>query len=284
MSLSADGSFRSDYSFGERLLHHMALGLPWVSRASFDVDGLFTKDFERSANRKHVFICGLARAGTTILMRAFYQTGQFRSLTYRDMPFVLMPRLWHQLSKILQQKKGVLRQRTHGDGITVDYDSPEAFEEVFWRTYAGRDYIHNDKLVPHVASKDLIERFQIYVNRILQGTSEIGESRYLSKNNNNILRLPTIRKAFPDSLVIIPFRHPIQQSVSLWEQHKKFCKRHQNDKFSYSYMRWLGHYEYGLNNKPFYFGKDEEKFVDLVRDQVVIDHVFQVENAVFGDQ
>ncbi len=188
MSLPGDGFFRSDYSVGEKLLHHMALSLPWVRKASFDVDGLFTKDIEWPANRKHVFICGLARAGTTILMRAFYQTGQFRSLTYRDMPFVLMPLVWHQLTKA-SQKKGVLRQRTHGDGITSDYDSPEAFEEVFWHTYAGRDYIHNDKLVPHIASKDLIERFRIYVNRILQGANETGKSRYLSKNNNNLLRL-----------------------------------------------------------------------------------------------
>jgi len=261
MSLPGDGFFRSDYSVGEKLLHHMALSLPWVRKASFDVDGLFTKDIEWPANRKHVFICGLARAGTTILMRAFYQTGQFRSLTYRDMPFVLMPLVWHQLTKA-SQKKGVLRQRTHGDGITIDYDSPEAFEEVFWHTYAGRDYIHNDKLVPHIASKDLIERFRIYVNRILQGANETGKSRYLSKNNNNILRLSSIQGAFPQALIIIPFRDPIQQSNSLFEQHQRFCDIHRNDKFSCQYMRWLGHHEFGLTHRPFEFD-DSENAVTL---------------------
>ena len=123
MPLSANDSSRSDYSFGDRLLHRIVLGLPWVGKASFDIDGLLTRKFHETASVKHVFISGLARAGSTILMRTFYQTGLFRSLTYRDMPFVLMPGLWQQVVK-LSRKKGALRQRAHGDGISVDYDSP----------------------------------------------------------------------------------------------------------------------------------------------------------------
>jgi hypothetical protein len=224
-------------------------------RLSDDIDGALTKKFEKRTDSSHVFICGLARAGTTMLMRAFYETGQFRSLTYRDMPFVLMPSVWRTLTQTFQ-KRGSLQQRAHGDGIKVDFDSPEAFEEVFWRTYAGQDYIHDNYLVPHVASEDLIAKFCDYVGRIIQGTQGIEQDRYLSKNNNNILRLSSIHAAFPRASIIIPFRDPIEQSISLLEQHQRFCDIHQNDKFSYKYMEWLGHYEFGLTQRPFYFNED----------------------------
>jgi len=259
MPLSADESSRADYTFSARLLHRLALGLPSVSKASFDIDGLFHDNHQKSEKGGHVFICGLARVGTTILMRTFYQTGQFRSLTYRDMPFVLMPRIWRQLAKTFY-KAGTPQHRVQGDRIIIDYDSPEAFEEVFWRTYAGRHYILDDQLIPHVVDEELIQRFRLYVGRIISSTANVEQNRYLSKNNNNILRLPSIRKAFPNSLVIVLFRDPIQQAASLWEQHKQFCKRQRNDKFSYDYMRWLGHHEYGLTHKPFYFGTDERNF------------------------
>jgi len=252
MPLSANDSSRSDYSFGDRLLHRMVLGLPWVGKASFDIDGLLTRKLHETASVKHVFISGLARAGSTILMRTFYQTGLFRSLTYRDMPFVLMPGLWQQVVK-LSRKKGVLRQRAHGDGISVDYDSPEALEEVFWRTYAGRSYILDDKLIPHDVDEELIQRFRLYVDRLLATESDFDQRRYLSKNNNNILRIRSIRKAFANSVIIIPFRDAVQQSASLLEQHMRFSDKHRKDRFAYDYMRWLGHHEFGLTHQRLCF-------------------------------
>jgi hypothetical protein len=239
----------SDYSFGDRLLHHLVLGVPFISKVSFELDGLFpNKDHPVE---KHVFVSGLARAGTTILMRTFFNTGQFRSLTYRDMPFVLMPGVWKKLSKSFHKQEEA-KERAHGDGIYVDFDSPEAFEEVFWRTFSGDDYIFDNCLQPHSVSEELIEQFRLYVRRIIASSSK----RYLSKNNNNILRIGAIRKAFPESLIIIPFREPLQQAISLLNQHQKFCDRHSNDKFSYNYMRWLGHHEFGMTHKPFQFEKE----------------------------
>lgn len=47
---------------------------------------------------KSIFICGLARAGTTILMRSIYETNEFASLTYEDMPLVIAPNIWAKIS------------------------------------------------------------------------------------------------------------------------------------------------------------------------------------------
>ena len=252
MPLSANDFAQSNYSLGERLLHHLALGLPWVTKASFEFDGLVFGSGQCPESDEHVFISGLARSGTTILMRAFYQTQQFRSLTYRDMPFVLMPGVWRKVTERFHTR-GVSKERPHGDGISVNSDSPEAFEEVFWRTFTRPNYILNDHLSPHIIEPELIENFRSYVGRVLASIPDINKKRYLSKNNNNILRLASIRHAFPRSHIIIPFRKPLQQTASLLQQHKNFTARHSGDKFSYHYMQWLGHHEFGLTHKPFRF-------------------------------
>ena len=79
---------------------------------------------------KSLFITGLARSGSTILLNTLYETGQFASLKYSDMPFVVCPNIW---SKINFMKKSNYEKkiRAHDDGIEFSITSPEAFEEVF---------------------------------------------------------------------------------------------------------------------------------------------------------
>lgn len=250
----------SDYSFSDKLLHHLVLGIPLVGKASFELDGILHHERKDQVGQKHVFISGLARAGTTVLMGAFYATGKFRSLTYRDMPFVLMPNVWKKLSTSFRVQEQAI-ERAHGDGIHIGYDSPEAFEEVFWRTFAGKEYVLDDGLQPHDASDELICQFRLYIQRIVDSSNDRNQQRYLSKNNNNILRLPAIRKAFPNALIVVPFREPLQHAISLLNQHHKFCARHSSDKFSYDYMRWLGHHEFGMTHKPFLFEKETQHFL-----------------------
>ncbi len=205
------------------------------------------EDADNVQNRKHVFISGLARAGTTALMRLFYETGEFCSLTYRDMPFPLSPNLWRKC-RGGGDREGRMNERAHADGMMVDFDSPEALEEVFWRVFCGDQYILPDRLTAMAAGKSEIEKFRKYIAGLLQ----INDSeRYLSKNNNNIIRLSSIRKAFPNSVMIIPFRDPIQHSLSLHNQHRRFVALHREDKFSKKYMKWLVHHEFGSDHRFF---------------------------------
>ena len=246
-------SKNSDYSFSDRLLHRLALGTPWMGRISFEIDQALAGSKEGEEEQSPVFISGLARGGTTILMRIFYETGRFRSLTYRDMPFVLMPGIWKRLSQPFHQNKAQ-KERAHGDGIEVNFDSPEAFEEVFWKTFSANEYLFEDHLSPYSASEEVIHRFRQFVGQVVSSEEQPSQQRYLSKNNNNILRLGSIRQAFPDALIIIPFRDPIQHTISLFQQHIQFCAMYETDPFSYNYMEWLGHHEFGVVHRPFQFG------------------------------
>ena len=221
----------NNYSWLEQKLHKFALSSQFMREVTFDFES--TNISSSSETGEHVFITGLARAGTTILLNALYKSNIFASLSYADMPFVLAPNLW---SKISFQKKDLeLKERAHGDGIKVSTESPEAFEEVFWKTFSDEEY------------EELEDKFRVYVGNIIR---KYKKERYLSKNNQNIKRVELISSIFTQSKILIPFREPIQHAFSLLTQHKKFIEDAKNDKFISKYMKWIGHTEFGPNYIP----------------------------------
>ena len=112
-----------DYSFLSKILHHLALGSNFIPEMLHDVEFAILKNKLKLDNLKpHIFICGLPRSGTTILMRSLYETKKFASLTYRDMPFVLLPNLWSKVSNKI--KSGPEEERIHDDKISINIDSP----------------------------------------------------------------------------------------------------------------------------------------------------------------
>lgn len=245
---------QTDYSRLDRLLHQFALGTGFIARASFEMEAIGNGSATSIDIEKPVYVSGLARSGSTILLNALYQTGVFRSLTYRDMPFILMPGLWHKLSAGSQTDREA-RERAHGDRLMVEYDSPEAFEEVFWRNFMGEKYINADKLVPHKALPSVRKDYRRFVSHVLNSCETEAQTRYLCKNNNNLLRLPSLRKTFPGAVLLVPFRHPLQQAISLHKQHMQFSELHASDTFSRKYMEWLGHYEFGLGQKHYCYAE-----------------------------
>jgi len=240
------------YSALDRLLHRLALDALPIAEASFDLDQITLRGAaEDTAAGRHVFVCGLARAGTTVLMRRFHATGAYCSLTYRHMPFVLAPRLWGRLARGSRRTLPAT-ERAHGDGILVDADSPESLDEVFWRVFDGERYIARTHLKPHAPDAETARKYVANVAAILSTTATPG-MRYLSKNNNNVLRLETIRRLFPHALILVPFRHPLTHAASLLRQHRRFLEAQRDDAFIRSYMTWLAHHEFGGDHRPFRF-------------------------------
>ena len=251
---------KSGYNAISRLLHRIALQPKAIAEISFDIENTLVNKKEPALSDNHIFISGLARSGTTILLQYLYETGLFRSLTYLDMPFVLMPNTWKQIT--YKKKPSEYKERAHRDGIMVGFDSPEAFEEVFWRVFCGEKYICNDRLKLHHVDEEVLKKFKDHVSNILLSSNSLNQSRYLSKNNNNVLRFEALQKSMPNSQIIIPFRDPLQHSISLLDQHLHFSKIQAKDKFSLDYMNWLGHFEFGLNQKPFFLN-DEDIFNEM---------------------
>lgn len=242
----------SGYKFLMRLFHRMALGSKVVAEISFDIEKSFF--LKQSAHivseEKHLFVSGLARSGTTALLNCLYKTNEFASLNYADMPFILAPNLGRKL--FTGTSKTNFKERAHKDGIFINSESPEALDEVYWKVFLNDNYIQKDRLLINNPSSVVLNQFKDYIHLILKKNQNGKQLRYLSKNNNNILRLHSIIATFPNSQIIIPFRDPLQQALSLLNQHNHFCKIHKEDPFSLKYMNWIGHHEFGLNQKPFF--------------------------------
>ncbi|MEI9928077.1 MAG: hypothetical protein WDN44_10770 [Sphingomonas sp.] len=69
------------YGAADRVLHQVALGFAPVLELSFDIErARYGKAAAGLSCTAPVFVCGLARAGTTILMRTLHATGAFASL------------------------------------------------------------------------------------------------------------------------------------------------------------------------------------------------------------
>lgn len=222
--------------------------MPIVSEMLFDLELATTKPSDTP--NQSVLITGLARAGTTILMRSLYESGEFASLTYKDMPCVLAPNFWNKVS--IGQKARKKEERAHGDGIQVDFDSPEALEEIFWLLKAKKDYLRADGLYPHTVGADDIKAYFQLQNLVC---TKYEKARYLAKNNNHILRLESLAQSTEEMQILILFRSPDQQAKSLLTQHQRFAE---SDPFTQKYMKWLGHYEFGATHRPFHLGEFQE--------------------------
>ncbi len=219
---------------------------------SFEMEcGLPAHSADAPECRNPVFVSGLARSGTTALLQVLYGTGEFESLTYRDMPFVLMPQLWARMTRSLY-KVAMPAERAHADSILVDFDSPESFECVFWRTFSGDSYDSGDCLLPYEPEDEVLEKFRRYISVIATRTPG-PPRRYLSKNNNNLIRLAAIQRALPGAGILVLYRDPLQTAASSFRQHLRFCEAQRNDPFILQYMDMLEHHEFGLAHKPFRF-------------------------------
>lgn len=239
----------SGYSALSRTLHRLGLARPRQVEMLFDLESATAPPPPAGADAgRHVFVAGLARAGTTALTRAIHASGAFASLTYRDMPFVAAPNLWSRLAS-RSRREMARTERAHGDGVMVDFDSPEALEEPFWRAFCGEAYIRPDTLLPHEVEAETRQRYRTFVGHVL---ARHGRGRYLAKNNNNLLRLDAIVETFPNAVVLVPFRDPFAQARSLQRQHARFAAS--PDPFVRDYMTWLVHHEFGQDHRPFVIG------------------------------
>ena len=81
----------NSYSWLQQKLHQLALSSQFMRETTFDVESSMFSNEKQTDN--HVFVAGLARSGTTILLNALYESNQFSSLSYQDMPFILAPTL-----------------------------------------------------------------------------------------------------------------------------------------------------------------------------------------------
>ena len=235
-----------NYNFFIRLLHKIVLGSNNIQKTLFDLEKFFFIGKHKKLNIKSLFITGLARSGSTILLNTLYETGKFASLKYSDMPFVVCPNIW---SKINFMKKSNYEKkiRAHDDGIEFSITSPEAFEEVFWKSQIN--LAKNNNILTNDINTKIIKNFKDYLFLV---TLKDKKKIYLSKNNNNIEKIDILSEYLENKFIFILFRNPINQAFSLLKQHINFTKLQRENSFVLEYMNLLRHNEFGLNHRPLF--------------------------------
>jgi hypothetical protein len=247
--------FVNQYSALDRLLHRIAFSSIGAQVSLADIeDRIYATQLADVSINSPVFVTALPRAGTTIVLNLLYESGQFTSHTYRNMPFVMCPLIWSRIFDSLGPNDKSAMERAHGDGINISVDSPEAFDEIIWSHYWRQNYA-DDHIQPwHIEDKpEFLEFYKSHIRKLLLLTGRADRVRYVSKNNLNIARLSYLRETFPDSISVVMFREPLQHAASLLKQHINFLDLHRKDKFAKDYMRGIGHYDFGENLLPVNF-------------------------------
>jgi hypothetical protein len=258
-----------NYSTMDRLLHRIAFRTYGSQVQLSDLeDRIYARQIAARKIDRPVFVTALPRAGTTMLLGGLANLPDFASHCYRDMPFVIVPCFWNSYSRRFQ-KNGQSRPRAHGDGMLISYDSPEAFEEILWKTFWPQHYLKDRITTWNGADDDEFEEFfRSHMRKImfLRQNPAAGTMRYLSKNNSNIARPRLLKRMFPDAIIVVPFREPYQHATSLLRQHRNFLDLHRKDPFASKYMRSIGHFDFGENLRPIdfdgWFDRRHEKNAD----------------------
>ena len=245
-------------NYGMRFLDYM---LTWIATHNI---GLMRRigDWESiSMNRKlssltiekPIFISGLARSGTTILLEILAKTEGMATHLYKDFPFIFTPVLWNSFVRLFSSKQ-IEIERPHKDRIKITKESPDAFEEPIWQHFFP--HLHDPASYHVLNSKNRRLDFEkFYVDHIKKIIIVRKGVRYLSKGNYNLTRVEFIKKIFPDAKFVIPIRHPLYHVESLVRQHKLFLGYSIKNQQVSEYLKTAGHYEFGPQRMPIVISK-----------------------------
>jgi Sulfotransferase family len=237
------------YHVGGLLARWPRLG-PWLARQE---SRLLQGELPPAPPPRPVWVCGMARAGSTMLLELLYACGEFATQRYADYPLVWLPYAWDRLHRRLPLPAAAPAQRAHADRITVTPHSPEAFEEIFWMHFFPRrhDPDTDQVLGGDVDNAAFQDFFADYQHKLLAAQER---PRYLAKANYQLARLGYLQRLYPQARFIIPVRDPLDQVGSLVKQDRLFRQLAAQDPRVAVHLARVGHYEFGPHKRAFNLG------------------------------
>ncbi len=245
--------------FGGFIERHRKL---WVSLGRLETRFVSEKIKDVAITRP-IYICGLARAGSTILLEVLASHEATVSHCYKDFPPVYTPYWWNKYLDLVPKREEIPLERAHKDRILINWDSPEAMEEILWMTFfpQSHDPEISSVLTEFVDNPDFESFYRDHIKKLLVVG---GGQRYLAKGNYNITRMDYLLKLFPDVRFVVPVREPCAHVASLLKQHSLFCRGEEENPRALEYMRRVGHFEFGLDRRPVNTG-DHNQVKEVLR-------------------
>lgn len=223
---------------GSSLLHHLGdIETRWLRR-----------ELEAVPIESPVFLTGLARSGTTILLEELSRIPGVATHRYRDFPFLMTPVFWNRFVNRFSASQEAV-ERPHKDRIKITTDSPDAFEEPIWQHFFPQ--VHSSHALHRLTAGTKNEEFETFFRDHIKKILLLRAGRrYLSKENYNVARLEYLGRVFPDARFLVPVRHPVDHVHSLVRQHQLFCDYDREDPRVHRYLAIAGHYEFGPQRCP----------------------------------
>ncbi len=209
-----------------------------------------------------IYICGLARSGTTLLHEIVASHPSVATHRIKDYPFLFTPYWWRRASANLRPAGA--RERAHGDRIMVTSESADALEEMLWMAFFPHCH---DPLATNVLPADTkhpaFEAFyRTHLRKLLLAERA---TRYAAKANYHVARLAYLARLFPDARFVVPVRSPVSHVASLMRQHERFSQGQSTHPRALAFMRRSGHFEFGLDRRPMNLG-DTSRVEQIVDD------------------
>jgi len=203
-----------------------------------------------------IYVSGLARAGSTIVLRILDTPPETVSHQYRDFPFLYIPAWWNQTLE--RQTAGHLEtsERAHEDRLEVSPASPEAMEEVLWMQFFSdlHDPSTSNTLDAETEHAEFESFYRDHIRKLLHARDG---SRYLAKGNYNVTRLEYLLDLFPEARFVLPIRHPRSHVASSRKQHRLFSEGLEGNSRALTHLKRVGHFEFGPHRRPINAGDDE---------------------------
>ena len=220
----------------------------WIALGNIETR-IMADEIGATAVDRPMFISGLARSGSTILLEVLAAHPEVVSHRYQDYPLVFTPFWWNRLLERVPKREVPPAERTHQDGIAVGPASPEAFEEVLWMAFFPHLHQapHSDLLDEQTSHPEFEAFYREHIRKLVRVR---GGRRYLSKGNYNVTRLEYLLKLFPDARFVIPVRDPVWHIASLMKQHALFCQGCERHPEAVRHLQRVGHFEFGLDRRP----------------------------------
>lgn len=260
---------------GDRL---EAFRVPWARHVSTHIAGSFPRFWIGCGNLESglladllapvsiqapIYIAGLARSGSTVLLETVASHPGVASHRYRDFPFVFTPYWWNRFLDRAPRKPAAPKPRVHGDGLVVSSESPEALEEPLWMAFFPAAHDPRSAQVLDAAT-DHPAFAAFYGNHLRKLLLVRSGKRYACKGNYHVARLEYLLKLYPDARFLVPIRRPRDHVASLMKQHELFVAGETRHPRALAQMRACGHFEFGLDRRVINLG-DGQAVADVER-------------------
>jgi hypothetical protein len=204
--------------------------------------------------RMPVYVCGLARSGSTLLHEIVASPSGVATHRVKDYPMAYTPYWWRQATA--RSRPTAPRERAHRDRVLITPESPDAVEEMLWMAFFPRS--HDPSVSNRLESGSSHPAFEAFYHAHLRKLLLAERAtRYVAKANYHVARLAYLVRLFPDARVVLPVRDPVSHIASLARQHRWFCEGHRKHPRSLAWMRRSGHFEFGRDRRPMNLGDSE---------------------------